>query len=152
MRAKYYMLQYKWCVAKAARLKDNIERLRDQASGLTAMQYDKDRVQSSHDPDRMGEIIAKVSDLTEKYSQEILKSMELMDEIEGVISQVHGSECQTFLHLRYIELNGSKMMTLERIADEMHYSWTGVNKVHRRALRQVERIINGVSERDDDKT
>lgn len=149
MRAKEYMLQYKVCMAKVVRLEENIDRLYDQAGGLTAMQYDKDRVQTSREPDRMGIIIARISDLTEKYTSEKLRCIDLMDEIETVISQVHGSECQTFLHMRYIDLDGSKLTTLEKIADSMHYSWTGINKVHKRALREVERIINGVSEEGD---
>lgn len=152
MRAKEYMMQYRVCVAKIARLEQNIERLRDQAGGLSAIQYDKDRVQSSHDPDRMGVLIARISDLEEKYSAEKLRCIELMDEIESVINKVNGSECQTFLHLRYIELDGSKLTTLETIMDEMHYSWSGVNKIHKRALKEVERIINGISESKDGQT
>lgn len=150
MRAKEYMLQYRKCVGKIARLEQNMSRLRDQAGGLTAMQYDKDRVQTSHDPDKMGEIIAKISDLTEEYSSEKLRCIELMDEIENVISQVKSPECQMFLQKRYIELDGIRLVTLEKIADSMHYSWTGINKVHRRALKEVGRIINGLSEANDD--
>lgn len=143
MRAKEYMMQYRVCVAKIARLEQNIERLRDQAGGLSAIQYDKDRVQSSHVPDKMGEVIAKMADLEESYSAEILESAYLMNAIESVIMQVSQTECQTLLWKRYIDLeDDGKLKTWQTICDEMSYSWAGVHKVHKRALKEVERIIN----------
>lgn len=143
MTPKEYLLQYRRCVCKTLRLKQNIDRLRDQAGGLTAIQYDKDRVQSSHVPDKMGEVIAKMADLEESYSAEILESAYLMNAIESVIMQVSQTECQTLLWKRYIDLeDDGKLKTWQTICDEMSYSWAGVHKVHKRALKEVERIIN----------
>lgn len=138
MRAKQYLMQYRRCQKKIARLEEQIQSLADLCSGISAPQVDGDRVQSSHNPDRIGEVLAKKTDLEDVLFDEVLNAIDLMNEIEGTINQIGNVDYQTLLQKRYIGFE-----TWDTIADEMHYTARWILSLHGRALVEVERIING---------
>ena len=140
MRAKQYLSQYRRCKKKIARLEEQIQALAELCSGIAAPQIDGDRVQSSHNPDRMGEVIAKKSDLEAELMDEVVNAIDIMNEVTDTINEVENVDYQTLLEKRYI---GFK--TWEVIADEMHFSARWVLTMHGRALWEVEKIINGLA-------
>ena len=138
MRAKQYLQQYRKCKLRLKRLQEQIDELKDLVDGLSAPQVDGDRVQSSHEPDRMGEVIARKSDLEEELMIEIGNTLDLLNEIEATISAVGNVEYQLLLQKRYIRLE-----TWEVIAEDMHYTSRWLFTMHGRALIEVEKLING---------
>lgn len=138
MRAKQYLQQYRKCKLRLKRLQEQIDELKDLVDGLSAPQVDGDRVQSSHEPDRMGEVIARKSDLEEELMIEIGNTLDLLNEIEATISAVSNVEYQLLLQKRYIRLE-----TWEVIAEDMHYTSRWLFTMHGRALIEVEKLING---------
>ena len=137
MRAKRFLLRYKEERKKVRRLQAQILELDDLFSVTQDMTSEK--VQSSPKPDRIGEIIARKSDLKEELWEEIAKSMDIMEEIEGVINDVKDADLQLLLQSRYI-----RFMTWEKIAVQFDYSYRWVLILHGRALMEVEKIIDGV--------
>ena len=137
MRAKRFLLRYKEERKKVRRLQAQILELDDLFSVTQDMTNEK--VQSSPKPDRIGEIIARKSDLKEELWEEIAKSMDIMEEIEGVINDVKDADLQLLLQSRYI-----RFMTWEKIAVQFDYSYRWVLILHGRALMEVEKIIDGV--------
>lgn len=158
MNGKEFMMQYKECQVNIMRLRLDIAKLRDEAGGLTSSGFDRDRVQSSHDPDKMGKIIAKMADLEDEWTEEILRCCDIMEEIENVVGQIRKPGCQRLLHLRYMEdymddemspeERAARMNTWEICMRETNYSSSGIWNLHERAIKEVEKII-GLSEAND---
>lgn len=137
MTAKQYLQEYRRCKFKIKRLREQLQALNDLIDGLSSPQVDGDRVQSSHNPDAIGENVAKRSDLAETLELEIHVAIEVMKRIEGTIEQIQNVDYQAVLQKRYISLK-----TWEVIADEMHYSGRWVLVLHGRALQEVEKLIH----------
>ena len=147
MRAKQYMMQYRRCKAKIARLEDEIQKLTDLCSGLTAPPTDGDKVQSSHDPDRIGKVVAEKADLQDELIEEVVNGIDALNEIIDTINQIGSVDYQRVLELRYVRFDQDtlRMKTWVEIADEMHYSERWIQTMHGRALVEVERLINGMA-------
>lgn len=156
MRAKKYLMQYKRCRMRIVRLNEQIQELEDQVNGLSSPQMDQDRVQSSHDPDRIGKVIARISDLKDKWYDEKLAAVDIMDEIIDTINALEDVDYQRLLQLRYIaryrpydkhydimpaDERAARLTPWEVIAEEMHYSPRWILTLHGRALREVEKLI-----------
>ena len=135
MNAEKYLKQYQECRKRIARLEEKIQILDDLASHITP-EMSSDRVQSSHPPDKLGEIVAKKSDLINEVMAEISDALTLLNEIEQVINSVEPVGYQLILQKRYIACE-----TWERIAEELCYSPQWICVLHRRALKEVEKLI-----------
>lgn len=136
MNAEKYLRQYQECRKRIAKLEEKIQILDDLATHITP-EMSSDRVQSSHPPDKLGQIVAKKSDLMNETLDEIARAYELINEVESVINQVEPVGYQQILQKRYIRLE-----TWESIAEELSYSAQWLYVLHKRALIEVEKIIN----------
>jgi len=145
MKAKQYLLQYRRSSFKIERLKSDIQRLADLCAGITPLPPDGDRVQSSHDPDRIGAVIAQKADLEAELMDEILNSIDAINDITETLNMIEDVDYQRILQLRYIEFDQEtlRMKTWVEIADELHYTERWIQTLHGRALWEVEKIING---------
>lgn len=135
MNAEKYMRQYQECRKRISRLEERIQILDDLMSHITP-EMNSDRVQSSHPPDKLGELVARKSDLMNEIAGEISTALDLMNEIEDVINRVEPVGYQIILQKRYI-----KCETWEQIAREVCYDPSWVWELHRRALKEVEKLI-----------
>ena len=138
-------MQYRRSKAKIARLKDEIQKLADLCAGLPCTATDGDKVQSSHDPDRIGKVIAEKADLEDELMDEVLNSIDAMNGIIETINKLSDVSYQNVIQMRYIRFDEDtfQLKTWAEIADELHYSERWVQTIHGRALVEVERIING---------
>lgn len=112
-------------------LKD-LEEKRDELQGFQV----EERVQTSHDPDKIGAMIAQIADLEADLMLAKADALEIMVEVDSVINKVSDPLYQLLLHDRYIRLH-----TWAVIAKDMHYSYTGILAVHKRALAEIEKLI-----------
>lgn len=136
-RAKAFLRRYQKLKRKILRLKETIEEIRALAQP-TSSWPSSDRVQSSHDPDKIGGITARVSDKETELLDLINDAMESMAEIIEVVDLVDGVDIQTVLEKRYIK--GECFCT---IADDMSFSERWIHELHDRGLKQVEKILEG---------
>ena len=129
---------------KIAHLQDEIQKLADLCAGLPCTATDGDKVQSSHDPDRIGKVIAEKTDLEDELMDEVLSSIDAMNDIIETINRLSDVTYQNVLHLRYIDFDEDtlQLKTWTEIADELNYSERWVQAIHGRALVEVERMIN----------
>ena len=138
MTAKEYLLKiqtYRWIMQKYA---DRIEELYHEASGLKAIVYDKDRVQTSPE-DRMERIFIRIDAEAEKYAKararydrEVRKRMEMITALEN---PAHVE----LLTLRYVD--GLKW---EEIACAMGYTFRHTTRLHGEALSAFSRRFKDV--------
>lgn len=135
MTAREFLGQYEIALKRAQRLQAQIDDLRSKSEGLTEMQLE-DRVQTTHRPDRMEELVAKMTDLRLEYASAEAEALGTMLEVQSVITQVPDNELEMLLWYRYIRL-----MKWEDISAEMHYEHTWIHALHHRALDAVEKLI-----------
>lgn len=118
---------------------DRIEELYNEAAGLKAIVYDKDRVQVSV-TNQMEEIFAQIDAEVQKY---IKARMRYEREVRKRIDQIAGlskPEYVEILTLRYIETDeNGRPLALERIACIMHMSFYRVAHLHGEALEAFRR-------------
>lgn len=134
-RAKQYMMEYTRLRKKITRLEERINEIEEQALKITSWS-DGDRVQSSHNPDKIGQLVAKKLDLEAETLDEIELLMDKMGEIEAVLEQLRNPDFALLLQYHYI-----RGMTWEAISDKMHYSTRWIQTLHGRALREIDKLI-----------
>lgn len=135
MNAKSFLMQYRHAATRAEMIKNELNDLKGKRDELQGFQVGE-RVQTSHDPDKIGAMIAQIADLEADLMLAKADALEIMIEVDSVINKVSDPSYQLLLHDRYIRLHKWAV-----IADDMHYSYTGIMAVHKRALAEIEKLI-----------
>ena len=136
MTAKEYLRQYEAADKKAKRLRKEYEEQQEMI----------DAIRSSSDFDGMprsrsggkSSVETRIIQLAEKAAalkDAEIQAIEIRQEIFDTINAIPGDE-GSVLHERYITLK-----RWEEIAVDMNYSWSGIHKLHRRALHLVSEMI-----------
>lgn len=134
-RAKQYLLEYQRIHRKIARLEAQISEIEEQADKITAWS-DGDRVQSSHNPDKIGQLVARKIDMETKLLDAIGELFDKLDEIEYVLGSLRNPDYALLLEYHYI-----RGLTWESISLKMHYSTRWIQTLHGRALMEVDKLI-----------
>ena len=109
---------------------ERIEYLNELMKSLGAIDYSKDKVQTSQQSDAaFVNQIAKIDELKGEIEQDLIRLCDLQFEISHAIDAVEDVTCKLFLSKRYM-----LMKTMEEIADEMGYSTTHVYRIQEKAL------------------
>ena len=131
MKPKEYLSQALRFKRRYENALEELEYIRSMATGLTAIRYDKDQVQTSPENDQLANYMIRL----EKAEKKALKASEdyftahevIRMQIEIISPQLYAD----VLRLRYIK--GRK---LYEIADELSYSYEWLRIIHGRALRE----------------
>lgn len=114
-------------------IKDKQERiayLDELMKSLQAIDYAKDKVQTSQQADApFVNQIAKIDELKEEINQSLAKLCDLQFEISHAIDTVEDVTCRLFLSKRYL-----LMKTMDEVAEEMGYSTSHIYKIQKVAL------------------
>ena len=78
------------------------------------------------------EVITRMMDSEEALNQEVLKLIEIRENVRAAIAGVENVECRMLLEERYLCYHG-----WNEIAEDMGYSLDNVYKLHRKALKEV---------------
>lgn len=135
MNALQFLKQYRVCMLRIRKLEGQIQELDDLMGHITP-EMSSDRVQSSHPPDKLGQLVAKKVDLETQLMGEIDNAIDVMNEIEEVINKVEPIGYQMILQKKYIEGK-----TWEQVAREVCYSSQWIWILHHRALAEVDKIL-----------
>lgn len=82
----------------------------------------------------------KLADKALRWKEAELEAIRIRQRVYEVIAGIPDKEGQV-LYERYISLH-----KWEEICILLHYSWNGVHHVHRRALKKVEMVLNGMQD------
>ena len=136
MKASEFLEQIEYLEEKIAHKKEKCRDWKEIAKGTTT-QVGKERVQSSGSNDRMADAMAEAVTL----EKEIAIMEDTIKEILGTIEKVRTKEAK-FLYQHYVEY-----MSLDEIRwkEGMSYSWATTMKS--RALKSVQRILDGKDKR-----
>lgn len=137
MNAKAYLdiRKYKRAVQS---LELKCAELRHKASGVGAITYDKDRVQTS--PQNMMEkVVADLVETEQKYLEAIQRYYDEIFIREMQIAEMDDSLQSDILRMRYLEGSGDKLTSYEEIAVKLKYKYGTIKNVHWKALRAFEK-------------
>lgn len=136
MRAKEFLKQYKRAKAEADRLERQLAELDDLVGNIT-VDPTAEHVQTSRNPDQIGSLVARRTDMQESLKKAKDHALDVMQEVITVIDKLEDPDYQIILQARYIERKSWRY-----IAELVHYDGRYVFKLHNRALKKVDAIIN----------
>ncbi len=102
---------------------------------------DGEKVASSGSKSKMADAIVKCVALEEDIAECVAKLIEEKKKVVSVLEQLYSPTEYKILHLRYIQ-----HISLSDIADKINREYTWVTTVHGRALKNVQKILDGKKE------
>ena len=82
--------------------------------------------------DRVGDTVAKIADLEREINTDIDALVDLGREISDKIKSIGQDKLRQVLELHY--LNG---LSLDEVAERMHYSYRQICRIHSQALAEI---------------
>lgn len=132
MTAKEYLLQIKEQNKEIRKQQEYIQRLKD-SLGIAGISYDKDRVQSSPEPDKFAKIFGQIDEEEQKLSEMKEELVRTRVEIINQIHQLEDSKHQNVLYIVYVDGKN-----LKKAAQAMCFSYDYVKEIHIAALQAFE--------------
>lgn len=134
MKTKAYLEQIKWMNRKIENKLSEVSQLRSMAYNISSQKMDKERIQASTEPDKIGEAIAKIYDLEHEIDMLIDT---LIEKRSVIIQQIDGMDDVDQYHIlskRYVAEKD-----FSEIAKEIDYSERHVERIHGKALIAFEK-------------
>lgn len=135
MNAKEYLLQVKKLDLLIKNKLIESQQWKDIALGITA-NMDGERVQSSGTKSKMADALVKSLDIESEINSLIDKLIDTKREVIQTIERLSSPLQYDVLHLSYIQF-----LTLQDIADKYGMSYDWAKQTHKRALKNVQRIL-----------
>lgn len=135
MTAKEYLSQARFLDMRINSKIQQIASLNDLATKCTSTISDMPR-NPNRGGSRMADAIVKIIDLEEAINRDIDALVDLKREIMSTIKSVSNTEYQTILEKRYL-----CFISWEQIAVDMNYSMQYAFRMHDRALKEIDRIL-----------
>lgn len=133
MTAKEYLNQLYVLDMRYKSKMEEVTDLRELATSTGAIQYDKDRVQTSPSNDQLINAIIKI---TETENEAMRRSVELANKRQLIIDQIIGMDDGNFIRILCMKYVHYKK--LEDIAEIMHFSYDWIRHLHGEALKAFE--------------
>lgn len=135
MTAKEYLSQARFLDMRINSKIQQIASLNDLATKCTSTISGMPR-NPNRGSSRMADAIVKIIDLEEEINRDIDALVDLKREIMSTIKSVSNTEYQTILEKRYL-----CFISWEQIAVDMNYSMQYAFRMHDRALKEIDRIL-----------
>lgn len=107
--------------------------LKELSCGISAV-TNEERVQTSGDKDRLGNVVAKIVDMENEIDELVDQFVDLKKDILQMLSMLENQKHKQILFKKYFEYK-----SIYTIADELEMSDRGCKKAHKRALEEFEK-------------
>lgn len=134
MKAKDYLKQLELLDEKINQKLFQVNELRQMAAASGAVDYAKDRVQTSASGDSLCNSVIRYISLEEEIDRQIDQFVDMKNQIINQIQGLKDVNHMKILFKRYVEFK-----RLEVIAVEMGYTYQYVREVHGHALAEFQR-------------
>lgn len=138
MTAREYLEQIKKADERIQNKSVELYQLKCLATSITAA-TDNEPVCTSGASDKVGNLVAKIVDLEKQTNAAIDDFVELRAKCIKVIEQIENSLEYTVLHQHYVQYK-----TLAQIAIDKGYSHQYIIEVHKKALINIQNILNSL--------
>lgn len=132
MNAKMWLSRARFIDREIALLQKTKEETRDNLTKIT-QSYESDGAQTTKDPHKYDRLV----ELENEIDQKVDELIDTKQEIMNVIFKVEDRNQRQVLISYYI-----RMMTLEKIAVEMNYSFRQIVNIRRHGIMEVQKLIN----------
>jgi len=136
LKAKEYLRQLKML----DRLIENKLAEKEQWKAMatsTTQQLTADRVQTSGNPQKMADAVCKIIEIEAEIDAFVDKLIDTKRDVISTLERLNPTEYD-LLHKVYVQF-----FTFEEVADKKGKSYSWVTTVHGRALKNVQRILDG---------
>lgn len=113
-----------------------LNELNAQKYSISAIQYDKERVQTFPTGDSLPRLIAKIVDLQEEINADIDRYIDLKAEVMHMIDQLENPDERQVLYAKYFEYK-----TLQAIADEIPCCKRTVQRLHSSGIYNLSLLV-----------
>jgi len=103
----------------------------------TTQQLTDDRVQTSGNPQKMADAVCKIIEIEAEIDAFVDKLIDTKRDVISTLERLNPTEYD-LLHKVYVQF-----FTFEEVADKKGKSYSWVTTVHGRALKNVQRILDG---------
>lgn len=134
MKAETYLSQLETLDIRIKQEQDLLERLYIQASGVGAMRYDKDRVQTSPAGDQLCSDVVNIVEQTERVRERINTYVDAQCKIVEQINSLQDPKEIRLLYLKYVEFK-----SIRDIIIEMEISDRWYHKIRKDGLKSFEK-------------
>ncbi len=136
MNAKEYLSQAYVLDRRVKVAMENVAHLREMTQQITP-NYESEVVSHTRNVSSLQDTITKLVDAEEQLNRNVNTLVALKKEITGVLAQVRNPEYKLLLEMRYLAFKG-----WDEIADNLYMHVRSAHKMHSRALKVVDAIIN----------
>lgn len=136
MKAKHYLQQIDWLNKKIANKKAEIQFYRELATSMS-VSTEEERVQSSGSKQKMADTVCIYLTFEEELNEDIKELVRRKQKVIGTIEQLPANEYDV-LHKIYVQ--GYELWEVPDLVGKS-YSW--VNSIHGRAIKNVQKLIDG---------
>lgn len=137
MRAIELLVEYVRLRKRIRLLQAQIEARRERAEALSGWP-EGDRVQTSHEPDKIGRAVAELADRKNELVDMQLEAIERMNKIEALLRELKEPDYALVIQYKYI-----RVMSWDEVAETMNYSSRWVQELKRKAIREIDEILGG---------
>ena len=127
---KRWLMQYRYAAHEERRLVLELEQWRARATSCTA-HYGADQLGGGGGR-KVERAAERINGVVEELERQRMECARLRLEIGKAIASVPDGRLRVLLRMRYVD-----GLTWEQIAEEMHYSWRQIVRMHGNALEQV---------------
>lgn len=106
-----------------------LEQLNEMLTKVNVSDYTKERIQSSHEPDAIADVISKIHDLEREINRDVEFLMNLKQELMKKVDQLQNPLMIELAYKRYFAFK-----TFEQIADEMNLSVRWVLELNKQLM------------------
>ena len=132
MNAKQWLSRARFIDREIALLQKTKEETRDNLTKIT-QSYESDGAQTTKDPHKYDRLVELENEIDQKVDELIATKLEIMN----VMFKVEDRNQRQVLISYYL-----RMMTLEKIAVEMNYSFRQIVNIRRHGIMEVQKLIN----------
>lgn len=138
--AKDFLKQVRLCDIHINNKLEEKARLQALALKITSS-WSSEHVSGSGNQDKMGDAIAKITDLDREIDMEIDSFINKKRTVKAVIGKVDNPDQLDILYKRYIQYE-----SFEQIANELNMSYRNVCYIHGKALQSVIELMKAVKQ------
>jgi len=119
---------------KIRRAEIELEEFYSLIGGLTAIRYDKDRVQTSLE-DVLSKNMAQLDEMQRRLNELRSQVPVVMESVTGLINKLEDEKGKTILYYRFIS-----NVKFDDIANKMGYSRQNIYRIYGESIKNLERI------------
>lgn len=139
---KEYLKQVRYCSLRIKATREKLQFFEDQVQKITPL-LSPAGGGGGAGQDPLGDAVAKIADLKSILEEEEKHYAELVAEVTELLGRIQRENMRNVLERRYL-----RNQPWGQIVNDMHYTKDGALKLHRRALKVVEKLRAEASEQE----